>query len=136
MIWMAAAALVLTGCGSGDDGDASDKQTPTPSAATSSEAPTTRTLTETCPLLEQAAPSGQRVSYDTLTQFTVDLATYSREGDAETQLAIDPVREAAGTLADAALMGASQAKGWAEFDGAMERLATRCQAAGSSAFQG
>lgn len=132
LMGIAALLLALSACGG--DGDKADVEPTEPT--TSASTPAATTLVEACPQVEEVNLKGQSPGIDDLTALLARVSTLANSGDTETQLALKPVREAAIELSNVALDGGNQVPAWRKFDNAIIRLADRCAAVGSSAFQG
>lgn len=125
----AVAVLVLaTGCGSDEPAAA-----PAPSDTASTEAPG-RTLHDTCPLLEQATPSGVMPSDERLTQYAERLVELAAEGDAEADNVIGFLADATDALLTAP-SGSEYGDAFDAMTSALDTAASRCLAVGSSSFQ-
>lgn len=127
LIWLAAVALAATACGGSDESEAA----PTTPSATVTE----RTLAETCPLLEQATPTGLMPSDNRLATYAAKLSEFATLGDAETRNALKPMR-AAVEATRTAEPGSDAAAAFEDWTAALGVLAERCNAVGSGAFQG
>ena len=125
--------LLTSACGGSNEPAQSSK--PSPDASTS--APETRkvSLHDSCPQVEAALPSGVVPPASRWQGFADKLTGISEAGDLETENALTGLQEAAGMLA------ADPANGQPYLDArqalleALDNLATRCEAVGSSALQ-
>lgn len=127
---MAATALLLAGCG-GDGGSAA---APTPEASEGTSAtPQPVTLAETCPKVEAELPD-ESASLTDWRNYWNELGAMSDEGDAETQNAIDVLRPAVDDMATA-VSSRKVLDARSSLNSALNTMADRCAAVGSSALQ-
>jgi len=131
VIWLTAATavvvLTLDGCGG------SDSTSGTPDAGASR--PAARTLAETCPLVEDATPTGLAPSPGRLAAYAADLSGFAAAGDAETRNALRPIQKAVEATRTAE-PGQASLDAFDQWTAAIDTLAARCNAVGSGAFQG
>lgn len=128
LIGVVALALAMGACS--DEGG--DPERPEPSAGPSAEV---RSLAETCPLVEQATPTGLAPSDAKIRDYQAELDRLATEGDAETANALRFMQDAVAHTLDAA-QGSESAEAFSEWTDALDLLAERCEAVGSSAFTG
>ena len=121
--------LFAAGCGGSDSGGEA-----TPAAPASTETAVARSLHDTCPLLEQAMPTGLMPSTPRLATFSARLDELADQGDVETQNAVAVMQSAVDDLREAG-PGSEYASAFAGMTDAIETIADRCAAVGSSAFQ-
>lgn len=141
-IVLAAALIVLTGCGSDDSGGSVGPTDPQTVVVTEMATPTPAapemTLKEICPQVEAALPGGMIPTAPKLQAFISSLQTQLEQGDVEAQNAIPllfgPTQDLYAVIA-AGGQGSDLTDALGPYIDGISAFANRCKAAGSSALQ-
>lgn len=122
--------LLVTGCGGGEvAGSPTPEAAPSPTPTAAPE----RSLKDTCPLIEQATPNGAYPGEGRLAVYVSDLDELAAQGDVETDNALKILRAAVQDMRGASGSAFFDAhSGWLH---ALDVVADRCKAVGSSALQ-
>jgi hypothetical protein len=121
-------ATLLAACGSGEP-TSGDSPASSPSVTT-----TANSLKDTCPQVEAALPTGLVPPSSKFEAARVEIQGLSDSGDVETQNALDGLVKALAAMRDAS-PGGEYVDASQKLLAALDDLAIRCKAVGSSALQ-
>lgn len=124
--------LCTTACGGNGDSKATPKDTASSTPTTS--APSATSLRESCAEVEAGLPEGMLPPAPRWQQYATELDAIAEAGDTETQNAVENLQDAVDELAaDPTGMPFLDAR--EAMRDALDNLALRCKAVGSSALQ-
>lgn len=123
--------LCTAACGGNDKPDPTGV-TATPAASATAAAVSLR---ESCPLVEASLPADVAPPAAQWLSYSQKLDTIAAAGDVETQNALSALQDAVDTLAGDPADGLPRLDARAALRDALDNLATRCKAVGSSALQ-
>lgn len=128
---MAGIALIaLAGCSSGGEGAADESPSETPTTTQVEAA----TLKDTCPLVERALPTSMAPPRAKLAEAADEIGDLAASGDVETQNALEPLEDSTRDLSEAE-PGIEYSDAFSAQTAALQSVADRCAAVGSSALQ-
>ena len=129
------ALIALTACGNTDASSDDTKAEPEPTVTSSSAAPQL-SLRESCPQIEAGLPEDTILSEPAEWRaYAEQLAQIAAQGDVETQNAVDLLQTEVGTLAMDPERGMETIDASIALLDALDTVAKRCKAVGSSALQ-